>query len=666
MHPTVPAGSARAAAPPHIWTGLAPRVALASILALSAGLNLFRLGTGGIPNTYYGAAVLSMLKSWHNTFFVAFDPSGFVTIDKPPLGFWMQTLSARMLGFSGLSLLLPEAIAGICSVALVYLIVRRAFGVAAGLLAALVMALMPINVATDRNNTIDSLLQLALLLAAWAVLRAAETARLRWLVATAVLLGLGFNIKMLEAYVVVPAFVVVYLVTAPTDLRTRLGHLALAALVLVGVSFAWPVAVDLTPPDQRPWVGSTQDNSELSLILGYNGLQRVFGSRFVRAPRPTASAAATGTGLSDALADFTPGGGGQAGSPGPLRLIDQELAGQVSWLLPLAALGVLMAGRRRWQARTRLDRAARSFVLWSAWVAVTAIVFSAAGELRAYYLVTMTPAIAALVGIGIVSGWRAYRGTGPSGALLPCALGATALLQLFILRDYADWMARLGPFAAIGALLAVVLFASRWTGWANGRARWLVGSAVAALLVAPTTWATMPLLAQGAVARTPAAGPQTGRPDVAARSGGARPDRVEAAGGEPTAQEELLAFLEANRNGAPYLAATTNASLAAPLVLATGEPVMALGGFIGRDPILTVDELATKVRAGEVRFFLLVGPTGGRGRAGGSGGATDNTSWVTANCSLVPPDSWGGPAAANSDASFGFVPALYDCRALAG
>src|SRR5258708_27698489 len=182
------------------------RVAIAVITLVSAFMNFDQLGQNGYANGYYGATIRSMLDSWSNFFFVSFDPGGFVSVDKPPLGFWLQAASAKILGFSPFSLCLPEALAGVLSVLLLYLLVRRHFGATAGLLAALALAISPINVVTNRNNIIDSSLVLVLLLGAWTVMKAAETGKLRWLLLCAVCIGLGFNIKMMQAYLVVPAF----------------------------------------------------------------------------------------------------------------------------------------------------------------------------------------------------------------------------------------------------------------------------------------------------------------------------------------------------------------------------------------------------------------------------------------------------------------------------
>src|SRR5215471_13215919 len=257
---------------PAVWQ----RLALGVVLLIAVFMNFYRLGQNGF-DSYYPPAVRSMMDNWHNFFFAAYDPGGFTSLDKPPVGFWLQVLSAKIFGFNAVSILVPQALAGVLSVLLLYYLVRRHFGVVAGLLAALALALTPISVVTNRNITIDSTLALTLLVGAWAVLRAAETGKLRWLLLSAVIVGIGFNIKMLEAYLVVPAYGVLYLLAAPRSIWKRVGHLALAGLVLLVVSFSWIAAVDLTPASQRPFVDSTQDNSELSLAIGYNGIERLLG-----------------------------------------------------------------------------------------------------------------------------------------------------------------------------------------------------------------------------------------------------------------------------------------------------------------------------------------------------------------------------------------------------
>src|SRR5260370_3927939 len=215
------------------WPPLWQRLALAAVMLVSIFMNFYQLGQNGFGNLYYAGAIRTMLDSWHNFFFVSFDPGGFVSIDKPHLGFWLQAASAKIFGFTPFSIFLPQALAGVLSILLLYHLVRRHFGVVAGLLAALALAISPISVVTNRNNTIHSTLVLVMLLGAWAVLRAAETGKLRWLLLCAAFVGLGFNIKMLEAYLVVPAYGLLYLLAAPRRLWVRSGQLALAALLML-------------------------------------------------------------------------------------------------------------------------------------------------------------------------------------------------------------------------------------------------------------------------------------------------------------------------------------------------------------------------------------------------------------------------------------------------
>jgi 4-amino-4-deoxy-L-arabinose transferase-like glycosyltransferase len=296
-------------------------IALAALLVLELGLDCVNLAPNGFGNTYYAAAVDSMMANWHRFFFASFDSGGFLMVDKPPVGLWVQTLSASALGFSGVSLILPQAMAGVLSVAVLYHLVRRTFGGPAGLLAGALLAISPINVVANRSNVMDSLLVLTTLLAAWALFRATETGQFTWLAVGAVLIGLGFNIKMLEAYIVLPSCVLLYLVGLRQTWKVRLRRIVLAGVILTAVSLCWVAVVQSTPPTQRPYVDSTLTNTELDLAFNYNGAQRLFGEPSY-GKKPTAT-------ISD------------AGLPGPLRLFQVPLGGQVSWLLPLALVGLL-------------------------------------------------------------------------------------------------------------------------------------------------------------------------------------------------------------------------------------------------------------------------------------------------------------------------------------
>src|SRR5216683_2418330 len=643
------------------------RLALVGVMLISLFMNFYQLGQNGFGNLYYAAGVRSMLNNWHNFFFVSYDPGGFVTLDKPPLGFWLQVASAKLFGFTPFSIFLPQALAGVLSVLLLYHLVRRHFGVVAGLLAALALAISPISVLTNRNNTIDSTLVLVMLLGAWAVLRAAETGKLRWLLLCAAFAGLGFNIKMLEAYLVVPAYGLLYLLAAPRRIWVRIGQLALAALLMLTISLSWAVVVDLTPAASRPYVGSSQDNSEISLALGYNGIQRLLGQfgfgswntgstsgNTTRSLPPAGTGSGTFTGdfprpgtggFGQPLQGFASGGGGgmfNTGNPGLLRRFNEPLGGQIVWLLPMALLGMLaLAWQRRPQFRE--DRQQQSLVLWGTWLLTMAVFFSVATFFHQYYLSTFAPAICALFGIGVVVMWRDFRRSGWRGWLLPLALLLTALEQIHIIVSNPSWGTWLIPLIALPcALAAAILFAARLLPRLRVNVRVVAAAlcvALLALMLTSAVWSTIPVLADQAVS-LPVAGPsgQTGGGFVGSRS---------------TANTALIKYLEAHKGSAKYLVAVVSSNEADSIILETNQPVMALGGFSGSDPILTTTQLAALVKSGTVRYFLL----NGSGRGGPGGGQSALTTWITQHSKVVPSSQW---QSTTTSSGFGGAEQLYE------
>ncbi|BCL77575.1 glycosyl transferase [Ktedonobacteria bacterium brp13] len=640
---------------PVLWE----RLALVGILLLAALMDFYKLGQNGF-DTYYPPAIRSMMDNWHNFFFAAYDPGGFTSIDKPPVGFWLQVLSAKIFGLNAISVLLPQALCGVLSVLLLYSLVKRHFGVVAGLLAALVLSISPISVVTNRNATIDSTLALCLLIGAWAVLRAAETGRLRWLLLTAVIVGIGFNIKMLEAYLVVPAFGLLYLLAAPTSMKKRVLHLTLALLVLLVVSFSWVLAVDLTPASQRPHVGNTQDDSELSLALGNNGLLRLLaGTGLAGTGNGNAYPAPAGsTGGPTNQPGKQPAGRSvqiltePVGNPGPLRLFTVEpLAGQESWLLPLALLSIVVLA---WQGRPRPreDRRVHALILWGMWLLTMGIFFSIAGFFHEYYLTVMTPAVAALCGIGLVVMWRDYRAEGWRGWLLPASLLLTAVEQIVILTNYPTWGRWMIPLLTIPCLLAAgVLISVRLPVRLFGKeqvARFLLPAlavGLVALALAPTLWAVIPIL-QGIESDIPLAGPAQGSGTSAFAS----------IGGQVTADPALVQYLEAHQDHAHVLV-VTDATNTDGLILATNKPVIPLSGFSSYP--LTASEAASLVASGTVRFFLL---SGGGGAPGDR--LSSVTSWVQPHCATVPPSLWQSSPSSSQTGSEGVPGAslqLYDC-----
>ncbi|WP_434297264.1 glycosyltransferase family 39 protein [Clostridium sporogenes] len=258
-------------------------ITLSLILILSLILNLANLNIEGYANQYYAAGVKSMTSSLKNFFFVSFDPASFVSIDKPPLGFWIQAIFAKIFGFSGWSIILPQAIAGVVSVGLIYVIVKRSYGIVAGLISAICLAVTPVFVAVSRNNTCDNLLVLTLLLACLVISKAAEKGKLKYLLISLAIVGIGFNIKMLQAYMIIPAIYIAYLLSNAVSFKKRIVHLMAGTIILILVSLSWAFIVDLIPEGNRPYVGSSTNNSVMELIIGHNGLERLgIGSKLTQ------------------------------------------------------------------------------------------------------------------------------------------------------------------------------------------------------------------------------------------------------------------------------------------------------------------------------------------------------------------------------------------------
>ncbi|RUT29573.1 phospholipid carrier-dependent glycosyltransferase [Paenibacillus zeisoli] len=249
------------------------------IVLLAAFLNLYGIWNDQYANTYYTTAVASMLQNFHNFFYGSLDSAGSVTVDKPPVTFWIQTISAYIFGLHGWSVILPQALAGIGSVLLIYFLVRPTFGLASARIAALVMACMPVAVAVSRTNNIDSMLVFTLLLAAWLLFRGIRRNRIWNLLGAFAMVGVGFNMKMLQAYMVLPAFYLFYLLAVKASWKRKVSILAGCTAVLMVVSLSWAVTVDSISKDKRPYIGSSETNSVLELAFGYNGVSRLTGNQ---------------------------------------------------------------------------------------------------------------------------------------------------------------------------------------------------------------------------------------------------------------------------------------------------------------------------------------------------------------------------------------------------
>jgi 4-amino-4-deoxy-L-arabinose transferase-like glycosyltransferase len=425
------------------------RPALLALLLLTAVAYLWDLSASGYANSFYAAAVQAGTKSWKAFFFGSLDSSSFITVDKPPASLWVMELSGRIFGFGSASMLVPQALEGVAAVGLLYAAVKRWFGPAAGLLAGAVFALTPVAALMFRFNNPDALLVLMLVASAYCLVRAIERAGTRWILAAGVMIGVAFLAKMMQAFLVLPAFALVYMLAAPTTLRRRLGQL-LAGGATVLVSAGWWVAiVALWPAGSRPFIDGSPDNSILNLIVGYNGLGRVFASG--------------GGGPGGGALGGGGGGANFSGATGPLRLFNELMGGQASWLLPVALLA-LAGGLWARRHAPRTDRTRAALLLWGGWLLVTAIVFSfGQGVIHTYYTVALAPAIGALVAIGAAMCWSS-RERVAARLTAALAIGASAGWAYVLLERTPSWEPWLRPLiliagalGAIGLLLAPAL-----------------------------------------------------------------------------------------------------------------------------------------------------------------------------------------------------------------
>ncbi|WP_345962947.1 glycosyltransferase family 39 protein [Streptomyces sp. BRB040] len=672
------------------------RPAFLGLLLATAVLYLYNLSASGYANSFYSAAVQAGSQSWKAFFFGSLDAGNAITVDKPPAALWPMALAVRIFGLSSWSVLVPEVLMGVATVAVVYAAVRRRFSPAAGLIAGAVLALTPVAALMFRFNNPDALLALLMSVACYLVVRALEDGRTKWLVWAGAAIGFAFLAKTLQAFLILPALALVYGVCAPVRLRKRLGQLALATAAIVVSGGWWVAVVELWPASSRPYIGGSQHNSFLELTFGYNGLGRLNGEE-------TGSVGGGGG----------PGGGsgGQWGETGWDRMFNSEIGGQISWLLP-AALILLVAGLVATRRAGRTDTVRASFLVWGGSLLMTAAVFSyMAGIFHQYYTVALAPYLAAVVGMGAATLWERRERIWASLALA-AAVTASAAWGYVLLDRTPDYLPWLKVPVLVGGLVAALglVFAGRL-----GRRTALAaaGLGLVASLAAPTAY-TLSTLREGHSGSIVTAGPsgasmrgggpgggggRGGGPGGGGFPGGGNapgqgqgqgqgqggpggfPGGGTAPGAGGTGQngqtpngqtpngqnrqnggpaggpsgeggrmgaggggmggllngaevgDEAKKLLEADADAYTWVAASVGSQNAASYQLGTGDPVMAIGGFNGTDPSPTLAQFKKYVADGRIHYFIGGGAGGGMG--GDSGTASRITSWVEANFKQV-------------------------------
>ncbi len=645
---------------------------LVGLLVATAVLDLVGLSASGYGNAFYAAAAQAGSRSWWAFLWGASDAGGSITVDKPPAALWVMGLSVRLFGLSSWSVLVPEALMGVATVALVHRTVRRHFSAGAALLAGAALALTPVAALMFRFDNPDALLVLLLVATVWATLRAIDGPRTtRWMVLAGTFVGLAFLTKQLQAFLVLPGLAVAYLWAGPAPLRARVRDGLLAVAAMVASAGWWVALVELWPAASRPYVGGSQNNSFLQLTFGYNGFGRLTGQEV------------------GSVGGGTTAGGGQGGgwgATGITRMFSAEMGGQAAWLIPAAlVLAVATLWALRHAGRTSGARA--QVVVWLSWLLVTGLTFSfMAGIVHAYYTVALAPAIAALVGIGAEVAWR-RRASWGWRVLLAAVTAGTVWWSWVLLGRSAGWNGWLRwAVLAVGLVAAalVVVGPALLLGPAAERRVVALGAAGAVLagLAGPAAY-TLQTVATGHTGSIVSAGPTVagasgfgGGPGVAGRGGapgtangrgfpggqgvpGGTTNGQAAPGGTGTGQaapggtgtgrqaagpvggagggmsglldgatvsSQVATLLEQGASGYRWAAATTGSQNAASYQLATQASVMPIGGFNGSDPSPTLARFQAWVAAGDVHWYIAGGGFGASN--GGSDVATQIQQWV--------------------------------------
>jgi 4-amino-4-deoxy-L-arabinose transferase-like glycosyltransferase len=503
------------------------------------------------------------------------------------------------------------------------------------------MALTPVAALMFRFNNPDALLALLMSLSIYFTVRGIQTGKLRWVLWAGAMVGFGFLTKQLQAFVILPALAGIYLVAAPGTWWRRIWHL-LAALGAVIVSAGWwVVIVTVVPASMRPYIGGSQTNSFLELTFGYNGFGRLDGSE-------------TGS--------VTGGGGvattgGMWGVTGVLRMFQDDIGGQISWLIPAALVLALVAFIVMRGGRTDLRRAI--LMLFAASLLVTGLTFSfAEGIFHQYYTVALAPYIAGTVAIGASVLWS-YRSELWARILAAVVLLGTAMWSYALLSEADTFVPWLKWVVLVLAFVGAVLLLLPQNGRALRTAA--ISVALTAALLGPAVW-TLQTVSTAHTGSIPTAGPTVasstggfgGGPGGGARGGfggpggqtgtaqrgqagtaptglGQRAGRGGGAGSllnSSSVGSALTTLLKADASKYTWVAAAIGSNSAAGYQLAAEEAVMPVGGFNGSDPSPTLAQFKADVAAGEIHYFI----GGSVGAANGGSSASESIeSWVEAH-----------------------------------
>ncbi|GLB46163.1 putative mannosyltransferase YycA [Philodulcilactobacillus myokoensis] len=638
---------------------------LAAILLAAAFLYGWQIWKAGNANSFYTAAITSMTKSFKNFWFASFDPAGYITVDKPPVALWFMAISAKIFGVHGWSVVLPSALAGVGSVYLIYKLVQPYFGATAGRLAALAMTITPIVVADSRTDNMDSILIFFLLLSLILLEKGNIKKQSRWIIISFGLIGISFNIKMLQAFMILPAMYLFYWLAVRKHWLSKVKVLSISTIVLIIATLFWPLSVDMTSASKRPYEGGSEHNSVMELAFGYNGTQRLLGQstgtggafpgmgnqkhqksgNMKRGGMLNGQHRMNGNRSMKGAKGMTPlnhkrgmqghagnrGAGGGAfniGSAGIFRLFKTQLGPQISWLLAFSIIGMIASWafysdkKKKWY---HLSFKQKQLVLWLGWLVPVFGFFSVASFFHPYYMIMLAPPIAAFFGISVpiliksvlkkTKNWQSY--------LLPIAIFITASLQAVYVYSYYPWLSWV--IVISGSLIAINLIFFSIRNLVK-MMKPLAGIGLVLIMAAPTWWSLTPTIS------AESSGIPTSGPDLLSSGGNQM-------GSESSVNTKMLNYLEKHAGNAKYLFATDDSSTASPYIIKTGKAVMAMGGFNGTDPAISLSKFKQLVKNGEVKYYY----------SGGKSGSANNTivNWIKKHAKKVATSEYQSSSSSN-------------------
>ncbi|MGV9707122.1 ArnT family glycosyltransferase [Streptomyces sp. NPDC003483] len=666
------------------------RPAFLALLLATTVLYLYGLSASGYANSFYSAAVQAGSQSWKAFFFGSLDSANAITVDKPPASLWPMALSVRIFGLSSWAILVPEVLMGVATVGVLYAAVRRRFSPAAGLIAGAVCALTPVAALMFRFDNPDAMLALLMTVTVYCVIRGLEDGRTKWLVRAGVAVGLAFLAKTLQAFLILPPLAVLYAVCAPVSLRRRCAQIGLSAGAMLVAGGWWVAIVELWPASSRPYIGGSQNNSFLELTFGYNGLGRISGDETGSVGGGGGGGGTGQWGETGWDRMFNSENGGQISWLLPAALIllvaglvltrkarrtDLTRASFLAWggsllmttlvfsymagifhqyytvaLAPYIAALVGMGAMVLWEERGRvwasltLASAATASAAWGyvllhrtpdylPWLKWLVLVGGLAGALGLIFVTrlgrTLALATAGLSCVAALAGPTAYTlstvDTGHSGSIVTAGPAGASTMG--------------GPGGGRGGMRGGFPGGGQNRQPGNGAGNGQQGGGTGGL---PGGAGGFPGRNQQGNGNTQGngtgGGTQGGNPWGALPGGGTGEGGPRGGGGAggllngADVSSEARTLLSKDADDYTWAAAAIGSQNSASYQLATGKPVMAIGGFNGTDPSPTLAQFKKYVTDGRIHYFISGGGMGG-GMGGGANSSASAriSSWVTAN-----------------------------------